>query len=45
MLSICTGLKFYRFGKGLTLNHTIPTFNDTEKETLRKHCGKRRKCW
>ena len=26
----------------LTLYHTIPTFNDPEKETFRKHCGKRR---
>ena len=28
----------------LTLYLTIPTFNDLEKETFRKHCGKRRKC-
>ena len=25
--------------------HTIPTFNNPEKETFCKHCGKRRKCW
>ena len=29
----------------LTLYHTIPTFNDLEKATFRKHCGKRRKYW
>ena len=29
---------------GLTPYHTIPTFNDPRKETLRKHYGKRRKC-
>ena len=29
----------------LTLYHTIPTFNDPEKEGFRKHCGKKRKCW
>ena len=28
-----------------TFYHTIPTFNDPEKEAFRKHCGKRRKCW
>ena len=28
-----------------TLYHTIQTFNDPEKETFWKHCGKRRKCW
>ena len=27
----------------LTLYHTVPTFNDSEKEVFRKHCGKRRK--
>ena len=31
--------------KSLTLYHTIPTFNNSEKETFWKHCGKRRKCW
>ena len=30
-------------GNGLTLNHTIPVFNDPEKKLL-KHCGKGRKC-
>ena len=29
----------------LTHYHTIPTFNTSGKESLRKHCGKRRKCW
>ena len=33
------------FGGFLTLYHTIPTFNDSGKETFWKHCGKRRKCW
>ena len=33
------------FGKELTLYHTIPTFNDPEREGFWKHCGKRRKCW
>ena len=28
-----------------SLNHTIPTYNDPEKEVFRKHCEKRRKCW
>ena len=32
-------------GNGLTLSHTIPTFNDPEKKAFRKYCGKRRKCW
>ena len=31
------------FAKGLTLYHTIPTFNDPEEETFGKHCGKRRR--
>ena len=29
-------------GKGLTLYHTIPNFN---QEGFGKHCRKRRKCW
>ena len=29
----------------LTLYHTILAYNDPEKENVRKHCGKRRKCW
>ena len=29
----------------LTLNLTIPTFNDPEEKAFLKHCGKRRKCW
>ena len=33
------------FGKGLSLYHTIPTFNDLQKEAFWKHCRKRRKCW
>ena len=33
------------FGKGLTLYHTILTFNDAEEEGFGKHCGKRRTCW
>ena len=28
----------------LTLYHTIPTFNDLNREAFRKHCGERRKC-
>ena len=28
-----------------TLYHTIPTFNNPDKESFCKHCGKRRKCW
>ena len=31
--------------KELTLNHTIPTFNNLGKESFRKHRGKKRKCW
>ena len=30
---------------GLTLYHTIQTFNDLEKEAFGKQRGKRRKCW
>ena len=29
----------------LTLFHTIQNFNDPDKESFRKHCGKRRKRW
>ena len=29
----------------LTLNHTILGFNDSVKEVIRKHCGKKRKWW
>ena len=29
----------------LTLYHTIPMFNDPDKEAIEKHYGKRRKCW
>ena len=29
----------------LTLYYTIQTFNTSGKESFRKHCGKRRKCW
>ena len=29
----------------LTLYHTIPSFNDHEKEGFLEHCGKRKKCW
>ena len=29
----------------LTLNHTIPAFNDPDKEAFWKQYGKRRKCW
>ena len=47
---VCNLLQFGRvqnlsFGKVLTLYNTIPTFNDPEKESFWKHCGKRRKCW
>ena len=27
------------------LTKLSPAFNDPEKETFKKHCGKRRKCW
>ena len=37
--------KMFLFGKGLTNYHTIPTFDDPEKETFWKSWGKRRKCW
>ena len=41
---------YIAFGKqygfnSFTLYHTIPTFNDPEKEAFRKHYEKRRKCW
>ena len=29
----------------LTLYHTIPTFNNPDKEAFWKDCGKQRKCW
>ena len=29
----------------IILYHTIPTFNDPEKEAFWKHCAKRKKCW
>ena len=29
----------------LTLYHTIPSFNNPEKDAFSKHCGKGRKCW
>ena len=32
-------------GNGLTLYHTILTFNDPKEEGFGKHWGKRRKCW
>ena len=32
--------KFLSSGKGLTLCHTIPTFNDPKGEDFGKHCGK-----
>ena len=31
--------------KGLTLYHTIITFNASGEKDFWKHCGKRRKCW
>ena len=34
---------FFSFDKVLTLNHTISTFDDLEKEVFWKHCWKRRK--
>ena len=30
---------------GLNLYHTIPTFNDLDKDSFLKYCGKWRKCW
>ena len=35
----------YLWSKGLTLYHTILTFNDPKEEGFGKHCEKRRKCW
>ena len=32
-------------GKGLTLSHIIPTFNDPKGEGFGKHSGKTRQCW
>ena len=40
ILSSGNGLKDLR----LTFYHTIPTFNNLEKEAFGKHCGKRQKC-
>ena len=50
VLSIWLCPKFCCLEKGylalnsLTLYHTIPTFNDPDKDAFCKHCGKRRKC-
>ena len=38
----CLGIMFWT---RLTLYYTVTAFNNPEKESLRKHCGKRRKCW
>ena len=32
-------------GYTLTHYHTIPTFNTSGKESFRKHCRKKEKCW
>ena len=40
---LCMSLRLPK--KITTLYHTMPTFNDPEKEAFWKHCGKRRKCW
>ena len=37
-------LKLFAEGK-LTHYHIIPIFNTSGKESFRKHCGKRIKCW
>ena len=45
--AICFNLdqsKILSSGNMLTLYPIIQTFNDSEKEAFRKHCGKRRKC-
>ena len=36
---------FLSFAFLLTCFQTIASFNNTEKESFRKHCGKRRKRW
>ena len=43
-------LKFGLCGNGLTLSHTIPTFNEPPpphlmKEAFGNHRGRKRKCW
>ena len=43
--AICFNLDQFKIlssGYGLTLYHTIPTFNDPKEEAFGKHCGKRR---
>ena len=35
----------FQFRQGLTLYHTILTFNDLKEGGFGKQCGKRRKCW
>ena len=37
--------KYLKQVSDLTLNHTIPSFNDPTQEGFGKHCGNRRKCW
>ena len=44
-LSLSRSLNSGLCGKGLTLHHTILTYNDPKKETFLTHCGKWRKCW
>ena len=41
----CKQLKYIFLFFFLTLYHTIPTFNNLEKEDFWKHCETRRKCW
>ena len=43
MPSIGTGLSFCC--KEFTHYLTVHTFVDPKKEAVRKHCGKKRKCW
>ena len=37
--------QIYSFRLLTTLDHTIPTFNDFDKEAFWKHCEKKRKCF
>ena len=44
IISTLTILEILLFELGLTLYHTIRTFNDPKEEGFEKHSGKRRKC-
>ena len=46
--AICFNLdqsKILSSGNVLTLCHIIPTMNNPEKESFKKHCAERRKYW